>query len=309
MDASCVNDRNLNIVVSNTHNSSITLRTSENGYEWIISESQFEDIRHLNLSRSKLENISTTIQKANMDLETLDLSYQFMGDDLRESTFERFVNLKNLYLRQTNISHFQFATFYHQRELVNLDISYNNLHIVDFHLFLRNFQNLVLLNLEGNNLTEIDSVTHSHFQKLSTLGISKNNFTCDYLAAFLVQWPDLTLIDNPSGQIHMAGVDCVHWNSKRDNETTTVQDPEDTDNKTHTYLLKSHLEEISTVKALLIVVVIILLLNSLVFIAIKCKEMKQKISNDSAERNVAYQNQTIDSSSVQRASLLDFHEK
>lgn len=192
-----------------------TLKIIESRLKWNFSSIDFVKLRRLNFSSGQTENISMIIQEASPQLESLDLSNNFIGE-LTADTFHRFVNLKRLYLSRTNLSNFQFATFYHQRNLEVLDISFNNLNKVDFYLFLRNFQNLKSLNLEGNNLIEIDSITRTHFPKLSILAISKNNFTCDYLVKFLLQWHDLVLVDNPSNQIHMGGVDCFHRNSTVD---------------------------------------------------------------------------------------------
>lgn len=192
-----------------------TLKIAETQFKWTFSSIDFVKLRHLNFSSGQTENISMIIQKASPQLESLDLSNNFIGE-LTDDTFSRFVNLKRLYLSRTNLSNFQFATFYHQRNLEVLDISYNNLNKIDFYLFLRNFQHLKSLDLEGNNLTEIDSITRTHFPNLSILAISKNNFTCDYLVKFLLQWHDLVLVDNPSNQINMGGVDCFHRNSTVD---------------------------------------------------------------------------------------------
>ena len=160
LDASCINDTNLTITISSID--SMSIHKSDNDIVWTFSRENFERLRHLNVSGSKIENISIIIEEASKYLETLDLSYQFVGK-LKVDTFQRFINLKRLYLRQTNLTNFGFATFYHQRKLEILDISNNNLKQVDFNLFLRNFNNLIHLNLEGNDLVEIDSITRTHF--------------------------------------------------------------------------------------------------------------------------------------------------
>lgn len=76
------------------------------------------------------------------------------------------------------------------------------------------------------------------------MGISKNNFSCEYLVKFLLQWHDLKLIDNPSNQTHIGGVDCVHKNAtayKELNSNNVTFVPDDS------YTL-SHLEELKEIK-------------------------------------------------------------
>ncbi|XP_031636519.1 toll-like receptor Tollo [Contarinia nasturtii] len=207
------------------------LHLSERTFQWIFTRRDFITIRHLNLSSSRIENISALMQEASPLLQTLDISNHFIGN-LTAITFEKFTTLKQLYLKRSNLPNFDFITFYHLRNLEILDISYNNLNTVDFYLFLRNFKNLNELNLEGNNLTEIDSVTRSHFPKLSVLGISKNNFSCDYLVKFLLQWHDLKLIDNPTiNQTHVDGADCSHMNQ------TIADDKVEYDNSYNRHLM------------------------------------------------------------------------
>ncbi|XP_055296756.1 uncharacterized protein LOC129565670 [Sitodiplosis mosellana] len=304
LDASCVNDTNLIITISPID--SISLHKSENNIVWTFSRESFERLRLLNVSGSEIENISILIEEASIHLETLDLSYQFVGE-LKASTFQRFINLKHLYLRQTNLTHFEFATFYHQRKLEILDISYNNLKRVDFKLFVRNFKRLASLDLEGNNLKEIDSITSTHFPELSVLVISKNDFSCEYLAKFLLQWNDLVLIDNPSGQTHMGGVDCVHTTEFNvNNGTKTETQVEDKDSG----LLKSHLEDMSTIKTLLIVGVIILVIICLHFVVGRFKPVNQvirhRLNSSSVQHRVVY-NQPTDTNEVQQVSLLDYN--
>lgn len=299
-DASCVNgakyiDLNINI---SPNESTTALKISEGKFDWIFSNADFAKLRHLNLSNTRMENIITIIQSASKQLETLDLSNNFVGK-LNESTFQSFTNLRNLYLKRANLSNFQFATFYHQRNLKVLDISYNNLIKIDFYLFLRNFQNLISLNLEGNDLTEIDSVTRSHFPMLSILAISKNNFSCDYLVRFLLKWPHLTLIDNPSNQTHMGGVDCFHTSQM---EPTDQVDVGNTASNTHhmQYAIdqSNHIysnnqsAELFTIKILLILILFVI---SVFFIVTKCKHplqhIKERVMSSTTERSVAYNNQ------------------
>lgn len=291
LDASCYNGDvkiYLNISIEPKVPTS-HLRVFAGHFQWIFNQNDFSHIRHLNLSNSRIENISALIQKASIYLETLDLSNNVIGK-LSEKTFEKFINLKNLNLKQTNMTNFDFKTFYHQNKFEVLDISYNHLKKVDFYLFLRNFQDLVELNLEGNNLTEIDTVTRNHFPSLAVLGISKNNFSCDYLVNFLLQWHDLRLIDSTSKRTNVGGVDCNHG----DYITNKVLNDTKLNDKVipHNSVYHSnggHIDDLFTIELLLGLILLVLLVF---FITTKCKRplkmIKEKLANRSTESSVTY---------------------
>lgn len=253
-------------------------------------------MRSLRLFGVHGENILTIVQEANEKSETLDISHHFVGK-LNASTFERFVNLEKLNLSQTNLSNFDFSTFYHKRNLNMLDISNNNLRQIDFHLFVRNFQKLKLLNLEGNNLTEIDSVTRSYFPVLSVLGMSKNFFTCEYLVNFLRPWPNLELIDNPSDQIHLGGVDCYY-------EPYNENDLRNNGNQSNFYRPAKHLEDLSMIKNVLIFVGIALFIIGLSLIiicslqVIRKFKLKETFTGDSERNRAVVYHSKNDSSSL-----------
>lgn len=167
------------------------------------------NLTNFNISGNHLPNALKVIETLGSLITTSDVSSNSIGM-INAHTFEKFDNLKYLNLSRTNISNFGFQTFFHQRKLETLDISYNQLKVVDFTLLLRNFINLKTLNLEGNDLTEVKTLTNVYFPNLMNLGISRNRFSCDYLVKFLLQWPHLHIIYNPSDQMHIDGVDCIH---------------------------------------------------------------------------------------------------
>lgn len=112
-------------------------------------------------------------------------------------------------MSNTDLSNFNFGTFYHQTKLESLDISYNKLYTVDFTAFARKFNDLRILNLEGNQLENINTITHRRFPKLTLLGLSNNRLSCGYLADFVENWPTLKFIYNPSNKPHIDGVNCL----------------------------------------------------------------------------------------------------
>lgn len=262
-----------NVTIASNGSAETALSTANGQFQWVFSKSDFLKLRYLNISHSDMENIPALLEEASSQLITLDLSNTSVGA-LNDTTFRKFTQLQFFYLSRTNLSNFQFATFYHQLNLVALDISYNNLKTIDFHLFLRNFRNLESLNLEGNNLTEIDTIQRTHFPRLSALAISKNPFSCEYLLTFLLQWPDLILVHNPSDQVHMGGVDCIHQNQMKQktklsrNKLTAINENGDTTLNSSAYA--NHLNELYTIKVILVAAAGIILMICLFFIFAKC---------------------------------------
>lgn len=118
VETRCTNGKktiDVNIFIS-SKDTPTELRIFEGKFEWIFNRDDFDNVRHLNLTSNRSKNISAIIQEASPLLETLDLSKNFIGE-LNTSTFEKFRNLKNLNLKRTNVTNFEFATFYHQRNL------------------------------------------------------------------------------------------------------------------------------------------------------------------------------------------------
>lgn len=205
LDVSCLKN-SLEIELRDDATNFRSLNTS---IEMHFAKKDLQNLRSLNISGIGLQNTGNMIELLGSSIETLDLSANFVGK-LNATSFGRFDNLQYLNLSRTNLTNFGFKTFYHQRKLKVLDISNNHLKTVNFTFFLRNFQQLTTLNLEGNDLKEVNTVTRENFPNLSTLGISKNQFSCDYLLSFVRQWHDIHLINNPSAQIHIDGVDCAY---------------------------------------------------------------------------------------------------
>lgn len=263
VETSCSNDeQSIELNISVSSNETTILQISDGKFNWNFNKNDFIYIRHLNLSNSYIDNIFEIIQEASPHLRTLDISDHILGI-LNASTFDKFTNLKGLYLRNDSMTNSEFEWFSNQSNLEVFDISYNNLNKINFDLFQQNFQHLLSLNLEGNNLVDIDGVTPSRFPKLVILGISKNNFSCDYLAKFLIQWPKLKLIDNPTRETNANGVDCVHINSIIQEEIdmrdeTLIEDDDDFEDNVSN--MEIHLYELRIIKYLLIFTAIILVI-------------------------------------------------
>lgn len=279
--ANCENESEhtkFNVIISSNESTPSALTVDHGNFEWSFNETDFMKIQNLNFSNSHVQNIAALLEGASTGLMTLDLSNTFVGE-LTEKTFYKFSNLQFLHLSRTNLSNFQFGTFYHQKSLKTLDLAYNNLKTVDFQLFLRNFQQLESLNLEGNDLTEIDTITRTHFPKLTELAISKNRFSCDYLVKFLLKWPELKLIHNPSNRtVHVGGVDCMHENEIVENgHNDNGMVIRNHNNQSNNAVTETHLKELYAIKILLVILILVISVVCLyaIFAFDKCKHARK----------------------------------
>lgn len=225
----------------------VTFRRND-GSGFHCSKEMLRNLKYLNISGLHIENTTKLLQFLGESLESLDVSSNFIGP-LNVQTFEKLTNLKILNLSRTNLSNFGFETFYHQKKLFTLDLSFNQLKKLNFTLLFRNFKNLKTLNLENDDLTEVDTVTKLIFPNLASLAISKNHFSCDYLATFLFQWHNLHLMNNPSNQTNIDGVDCYHNPKNFDNvrhSQASTKEPETRQTPNATTEIELVLEDTST---------------------------------------------------------------
>lgn len=162
----------------------------------------------LNIANCHIGNVLPVLELLSPALESLNLAFNSL-QSINSRTFQRFVNLKALNLSHTHLKQFEFATFFHQNQLKVLDFSFNRWSNVDFSLFIRKLTNVEILNLEGNHLSAVHGLTPAIFPRLNTLGLSENQFSCEYLAKFLIEWPNLRLVHNPTKEMHIDGIDCI----------------------------------------------------------------------------------------------------
>lgn len=172
------------------------------------------------VSNAHLDNIPEILQALPSKLMILDLSFNYVGR-VNNTTFQRFTNLVSLNLSHTNLSNFGFQTFYHQTNLEYFNLSFNGLIRLNFTKFVRNFRELHTLNLEGNGLSNLSTINPIVFPSISSLAISKNGPSCQSLTTFIHQWPDKTLISNPSKRTHIHGIDC---NLEKEPQTDSIVD-------------------------------------------------------------------------------------
>lgn len=103
--------------------------------------SSLENLEDINVADNQLENIPEIVQYLNANMETMDLSGNFIGK-VDANMFERFSSLLWLYLRNTSLAITDFDPFHKNSKLFSLDISYNNMAEVDFTPFLNTFNHL-----------------------------------------------------------------------------------------------------------------------------------------------------------------------
>lgn len=113
----------------------------------------FTKIQYFNVAHNRLENSLMILNQLGSSLEWLDLSWNFV-ETLNRTIFPKFVRLKVLKLRHSNLSSCEVDTFQHQMQLEVLDLSYNHLHYVNFSSLPNS--NLSELNLSGNKFTDAE---------------------------------------------------------------------------------------------------------------------------------------------------------
>lgn len=173
-----------------------------------VLSSTLSRLIEFNIANCHIGNVLTVLEFLSPALESLNLAFNSL-QSINTRTFQRFENLKLLNLSHTHLKQFEFCMFFHQNQLKVLDLSYNRWNEVDFSLFIRKMKNLEVLNLEGNHLHTVHALTPAIFPQLHALGLSKNQFSCEYLAKFLIAWPNLNLVHNPTKEAHIDGIDCV----------------------------------------------------------------------------------------------------
>ncbi len=115
------------------------------------------NVKNLDLSNNRLENLQDNDLFHAENLEELDLSNNYLGP-LNISLFSKLTNLEVLNLRGTNISNIQFGTFSHQHALRVLIISDNSLGQLDLHWFAA-LDKLEVFYMSGNRLKKIENLS------------------------------------------------------------------------------------------------------------------------------------------------------
>ncbi|XP_066454218.1 transforming growth factor beta activator LRRC33 [Eleutherodactylus coqui] len=154
-----------------------------------LSEISFEEpssnlhqLRYLNLSQNRLQELPRQIFSTMNSLSTLDLSYNLISlcststsivghqncVDLRNTQSLEYLRLSGCGLQLDKQDIFLGTT------LTHLDVSYNQLKSIDF---LQNSANMLKCLSLRNSLYSVNNIDFSKFQSLTSLDISENNIT------------------------------------------------------------------------------------------------------------------------------------
>jgi Leucine-rich repeat (LRR) protein len=168
---------------------------------------------HLHLQNNRLSNIENLLPFE--QLQHLDLSNN-VALELKTKSFEKFWQLKSLYLDKTNMAHVGnvFSVLDSLRYLVELKIADNNLSPQQIGQLPR-LKYLEQLSIEKNSLTEVDySLMTEKFPSLKLIGVNGNPWKCSYLQTMLDHLEgqgvsvDSWTTDTVAGKRNINGVNC-----------------------------------------------------------------------------------------------------
>lgn len=177
-------------------NGTVELHCSENG---------FKNIDEVIL-RTAIENLTEMMHCLAPSLKRFDLSAKG-GESFDSGLFERFINLKRLSLRNTQLTNFDFNDIKNHKHLEWLEIADNGLKIVDNLPFLANLElyafdaagngleNTVeiiyhlkstvnILRLNGNHLSKLNAASFQQLNHLRILDLRHTNLSFDDFSPF-----------------------------------------------------------------------------------------------------------------------------
>lgn len=186
-------------------------------YELHCNTNGFSNLRYFMAGVDGFENVTDILPCLGASVTYLDLSGNYIGK-LASDAFERFIDLSRLYLRDTQLTAFDFNMLQNQQYLIVLDLSYNDLQHIDnisrlqrIHLdefkvsknALANTPEIIdylqssieRLDVSGNFLGELNEDTLQRFNALKTLKLSDTALflSNDYNPFRLLA--DLTVLD------------------------------------------------------------------------------------------------------------------
>lgn len=171
------------------HTFDISYNNLENQNFEILS-STIKFVRSLNVTNCHIKNVNNLMKSLGTSIQIWDLSGNFI-DNIDTNMFERFVNLAELHLANTNLTYFDFNAIANQRDSLKfLDISNNKLKEMHFPDWSNTINGLYL---NGNDLIELHNFHRSNFpqQWKKPFKIGQNRFSCEYLAELKREWTDL----------------------------------------------------------------------------------------------------------------------
>lgn len=155
------------------------VKINENGsYELHCGgEQTFQVLRNFTAGNQSFEDVTEILPCFGVALETINLSDNNI-QKFSLTTLKTFDHLKQIILRNTNLTQFDFNWFAFQTNINELDISENNLTKLDNFELLNSqpWERLRELNVAGNNLTNTPEIIKNLRPTLRNLNLSGNFF-------------------------------------------------------------------------------------------------------------------------------------
>lgn len=120
-------------------------------------EGSFKYMIYFDARDNQFDNVQELMRCFTASIEAIDLTGNAI-ECLNESTFKKFVNLKWLFLKNTNLSEFDFSVLKNQKQLRLLDLSNNNLRYLENVSLLRTFEYLETLSVEENTIENVSEM-------------------------------------------------------------------------------------------------------------------------------------------------------
>lgn len=143
-------------------------------YEIHCRDQNFQQIISFTAGHNQFENIVELMDCFGSTLIGLYLDGNFIGRFDAENVFERFINLKELSLRDTELSEFDFVMLQKQEQLRTLDISNNSLKQVANMQLSETLENLIEFSAARNRFENVSSIIEHLTSAIKTLDLSSN---------------------------------------------------------------------------------------------------------------------------------------
>lgn len=174
-------------IVQNTQFEGI-VPTSDGKYEFHCNDQSFKSLQQFVAGHDAFENVEELLILFNPTVWKIDLSGNHIGE--LNATFERFRNLRELSLSDTDLEDFDFSVLNvkNQQYLTHLDISQNKLKNVTNPYLLQYFGSLYQFNASGNqieNTNELIQHLQSPLQKLDLSGNVVKNLSPSTFGKFI----------------------------------------------------------------------------------------------------------------------------
>lgn len=177
-----------------------------NGMDFTRIATTLAKLREFRAAECNLSKPVDLIEIFGLNLWTLDLSGNFIGDVHKNSPFHR-LNLLHLFLNHANISSFDLETLRESSNLAYFEIANNSLREIDLKPLAGDY--LIELNISGNKLNTIKHLTPINFPKLRFLNVEHNQLSCKTLTQLTDDWTD-KLVDFE--HLQMSRVNCTQMN-------------------------------------------------------------------------------------------------